>query len=347
MKKYSLKNARIIFLLIILGFLISQGCKKNPLAPSEGTPGRRDYTWTVDTIKIPFNYLGRITGSGPNDVYAVGPGGGLDETIWHYDGNRWSTDGVSRLISPHCIFSLGVNDVWIAGSEGRVWHYDGGNWSESLDFKKDNYVVGFQDIWGESSQNIYAVGYADSGDTRSGIILHYDGKTWQEELIPNFPYCFGRMGKDINGNHKYYLFGTNYSNDGYFLGLFEYDGRVNMTKIYEKLYDLNTYPGFQLIDNKMYFTLGRTINTYEYSYFKWLMNINGEKFIAHLYGRSLSDMLYIMSDGIEQYNGTDEQYIYRYSNIQFTDAVLFDNAIFLVATDFTNNQNVMIKGVLK
>jgi hypothetical protein len=339
---------KLVPILLSFCFILSSYSCKNPVTPGDNTtPGRRDYTWTVDTIKIPFNYLGRITGSSPNDVYAVGPGGGLDETIWHYDGIRWSTDGVSRAISPLCIHSFSLNDVWAAGTEGRIWHFDGSNWSENLDFKKDNYVVGFQDIWGESSQNIYAVGYADSGGTRRGIILHYDGKKWQEELIPNFPHDFEEFEKDINGNHKYYLLGINVSDAGYFDALFEYDGGVNLTKIYEKIFDVNTYPGFQLIDNKMYFTLGRTINTYENSNFKWLIDIKGDKFIDRIWGRSLKDILFIMSDGIEQYNGTDEQYIYRYSDIQFSDAVLFDNAIFLVATDFTNNQNVMIKGVLK
>jgi hypothetical protein len=273
--------------------------------------------------------------------------GGLDKTIWHYDGKKWTTDGISRGISPLCIHSFSKNDVWMAGNEGKIWHFDGSQWEQKLDFKKNNYVIGFQDIWGENSQNIYAVGYADSGGTRRATILHYDGKTWQEALIPYFPHDFIRIEKDINGNHKYFLLGINVSNDGYFVALFEYDGGIKITKIYENNGDLNSYPGFQLIDNKIYFSIGRTINTYENSVFNLVININGANFIADIWGRNLNDIFLIMSDGIEQYNGKDEQYIYKYSNLSFCDAVIFDKEIFFLTDDFTNNQNLMIKGVLK
>jgi hypothetical protein len=333
------------FILLILSL---QSCH-NPVGPTidNVTSGRRDYSWTVDTIKIPFNFLSRITGSGPNDVYAVGQGGGLDETIWHYDGQKWKTDGVSRGISPLCIHSFNKNNVWMAGNEGKIWAFNGIQWEQRLDFRKPNYDVGFQDIWGESSVNIYAVGYADSGDTRKGIILHYDGNKWQEALIPFFPHDFIRIEKDINGTNNYYLLGIAFTNEGTLMSLFEYNGYNTINKIYESNAGIDSAPAFQLIENKLYFTLGKTINSYENSIFRLLINIKSQNYVDRVWGRSLKDIFLLMNDGIAHYNGTDEEYIFRDINASISDAVIFDKEIFFVAADFANNQNLMIKGVLK
>ena len=89
------KNLKV-FLLLTLPFLAQLSC--NTTEPTdELKPGRRDYTWAVDTVKIPFNYLRRFWGSSPNDVWAVGSGGGLDQTIWHFDGNGWSERKLNEI----------------------------------------------------------------------------------------------------------------------------------------------------------------------------------------------------------------------------------------------------------
>ena len=74
-------------IIILLALLITLNtCKDTINNPPEPEPGRRDYVWTVDTIKIPYTFLQNISGSSSQDVWAVGPGGGLDQTIWHFNG---------------------------------------------------------------------------------------------------------------------------------------------------------------------------------------------------------------------------------------------------------------------
>jgi hypothetical protein len=212
-------------LALLLPFFIFLSCH-NSVEPASITPGRRDYTWTVDTVKIPFSLIGRMAGSSPQDIYAV-----AQEDIYHYDGFHWKTLGVSLGLAAVGVFSFNQNDVWLAGLEGKIWHFDSSQWAQSLDFNKANYRVGFEDIWGDSPKNIYAVGYADSSNKREAIILHYNGIKWNEENIPFYPDAFLRIKRDITRTGKYYLLGYNITDEGELTGLFEYDGVSTINKI--------------------------------------------------------------------------------------------------------------------
>lgn len=333
---------------ILLGlFAFVSSCKNDPIKPDEDKPGRRDYEWTVDTVKVPFNYLSRISGSSPEDLWAVGPGGGLDETIWHFDGIEWKTDGISRGISPRSVFSFSKGDVWIAGHEGKIWHFDGNEWKQSLDFKKSNYTVGFADIWGDTPQNIYAVGYSDSANHKVAIILNFNGMEWKEKKITELPYEFTRIKKDIKGNGKYYLLGFDLDNN---TSILEYDGGTNIKQIYKAPLTLETAAMVQNINSKTFFTIGKTINTYINNQFKMIFRTDEPNFGFQFSGRSEKDILLRMFDGIAHYNGSDIEYLYRFINndrIDISDAIIFENDVFFLADDFNNNQNLFFRGRLK
>jgi len=175
------RKLSLMILATAIIIVIFNSCEKGT-EPEEIKPGRRDYTWKIDTITAPFFSLSGISGVAPNDVWAVGPGGGLDKTIWHYDGEQWTTDGVSRGIAPHTVFA--IDDlVWIAGGDGRIWKRENGEWSQSASLSIDGFLeVGFQDIWGSDRDDIYAVGVAAAeGETifrysKSLIITEKVGK---------------------------------------------------------------------------------------------------------------------------------------------------------------------------
>jgi len=176
-----IKSGSIILLLILLFtalFVTFPSCDNGPTEP-EIEPGRRDYTWEVDTLDIPFTYFWRIWGSDPKNVWIVGPGGGLDRTIYYYDGEKWNNDGISRAISPLSIWGFSKNDVWIAGYEGQIWHYNGNDWSESERFETTiEKEIAFIDLWGESPDNLYAIGSSGYGEKRTAVIAKYDGINW-------------------------------------------------------------------------------------------------------------------------------------------------------------------------
>ena len=335
---------KLFFAFNLLTLLSFNTCDDNPVNGDNVKPGRRDYTWTVDTVKVPFNYLSRISGSSPQDLWAVGPGGGLDETIWHFDGVQWNTDGISRGIAPTSVFSFSMDNVWICGYEGKIWHYDGGQWQQSLDFKKPNYTVSLVDIWGDTPLNIYSVGCADSSSFRKAYILKYDGNTWREMKIPYFNYCFVRIKKDIKRTGKYYLLGNDLANN---TSIFEYDGQNTIKQIYEAPVSLETAAMVQNINSKTFFTIGKTINTYTNNQFKMILGINEPNFGFQFFGRSEKDILFRMFDGIAHYNGSNIEYLYYFINndrIDISDAIIFENDVFFLADDFNNNQNLFFRG---
>jgi hypothetical protein len=72
-----------------------------------------------------------IWGNGPNDVWAVAGGSTNTDGSWHWDGNTWSTYGVT---TPGRLVALGgraSNDVWAAGEQGAILHWDGRVWTQS------------------------------------------------------------------------------------------------------------------------------------------------------------------------------------------------------------------------
>ena len=60
------------------------------------------------------------------------------------------------------------SDVFAVGDTGVILHYDGSSWSPM----NSGTQYGLSDIWGDSSSNIFAVGY------ELGLVIRYDGSTW-------------------------------------------------------------------------------------------------------------------------------------------------------------------------
>lgn len=340
-----MKNLFKIFLIIATaGILIS--C--NTTEPTDDIkPGRRDYTWTADTVKIPFNDLTRIWGSASNDVWAIGSGGGLDQTIWHYDGINWKTDGISRGIIPNSVFGFSSSDVWLAGSEGKIWHYDGDVWAFNYEFRKNGFVIGFSDIWGDAPNNIFAIGYADSAENRKGILLHYNGNIWVEKRIQKYDTEFVRIKRDKT-NSKYYLLGLGGASIT-IVSMYEYDGGTFIKRIYNENYSMENNAIPQLIDQKVFFLIGNNINTYENGDFKTYLNIYAPNFGGQIWGRSIKDIFLRMYDGIAHFNGENIEYLFSFSPNNFifiNDAAVFEYELFILSTDYNRDQNIIYRGKL-
>ncbi len=111
-----------------------------------------------------------LWGSGPNNIFAVG-----HDTLWHYDGVQWREMAPPRGVSSFLmrgVWGASGNDVYAVGAifdQAAVFHYNGASWTQV------NIPLVFHQlfaVWGSGPNNIFAVG-------REGVILHYDGQTWQ------------------------------------------------------------------------------------------------------------------------------------------------------------------------
>lgn len=340
------KITNLLIALVI--FITVNSCGDSVVGP-EIQPGRRDYTWTVDTLIIPFTKLYSMSGSGPADIWAVGPGGGLDKTIYHFDGTRWTTDGISRNISPEDIFAFSKNNVWIGGMNGKIWNYDGIAWKEIVRFERPREKdITFYEIWGDSLSNIFATGFSGPPENMTSIIVSYDGAKWELNEFPNLKYNLVRINRDID-NRNYYLLGIeNKPDGGEIYGLFEYDGNKNIKQIFKGSNGRESSSFVQQIDGRIFFGIGTTIYKYINGEFKPFLKVNDINFWTGFFGRTEKDIFLIMAfGGIAHYNGTDIKYLYKNPNkIWIVDAVIFEKEVFFLAVDPTIGGNLIIRGKL-
>ena len=332
--------------LITMVMLSINSCKENGVGPGKSNPGRRDYVWNIDTIKTPSVLLYSLFGTIPDNLWAVGPSGGLDQTIWHFDGTNWKTDNVSRNLTPLSIFGFADDNIWLGGMDGKIWNYDGDIWKESVHFSSSK-NIGFEDIWGNSPNNIFAVGYSGYDSNRVSIIAHFDGNKWELNELSELNFDLLRIRKKPQQN-IYFLTGlqTNKTgNDRY--AVFEYDGIQNIKSIYEGSNGQESWTFIQLISNDIYFGIGTNIYKYVNDNFKLFLDVNDENFWTGFYGRSENDLFLVMSDGIKHYNGTDIEYLYHSSHtMHILSAILFDSEVFFLAIDPSIGKNIIIRGKL-
>jgi len=337
----------IIFVLTMI--IILQSCK-SPTGPESLQPGSRNYTWAVDTLNIPYTVLECIWGSSPTDVWAVGPGGDLDKTIYHFDGSKWYNDGISRPLAPQAVFGFSSNDVWF-GDDGfnSFWHYNGTTLSKFQDYTIPGYSnTGIINIWGENPDNVYAAGYADSNNIYIGVIQHYTGIQWK--IIYTSPHVstyevFAKICGNIPEGNDYILsyYGVNADTNR----LYEIaDNKLKL--IYSDATSSTGSANISLIGKQVYFVIGNNICKWENNSFSPIFNVPETSFSHSIYGRNGEDIFLEMTDGIAQYNGTDIQYIYKFSHPQIglSSAVIFDKEVFFLAYDFQNQLNLIIRGTL-
>jgi hypothetical protein len=176
------------------------------------------YTWSVDSIIDAGSSFDVVWGTSASDVYA---GGGGTQTV-HYDGVAWSRatiyggfediwgtsssnvwaagsntlynyDGSSWRRLGGLPGSAFLNGVWVApagevfavGCSLRILRGDGDSWQDDTHPLSGENGCLF-DTWGTDTSNVWAVGGVDDPvdpDLDYGVVLHWDGSSWQVEYV--------------------------------------------------------------------------------------------------------------------------------------------------------------------
>ena len=358
-------NAAIIGLLLITAF----DCNDNVVNPQE-QPGRRDYTWELDTLNMPMNYLGAVWGATPTDVWAVGAGGTSFDRLQHYDGKKWSAYTKEPVnCGGNTIFGFSENTVWMGGRDelsngAAIWHYDGNSWSRNYIYHaKGEYINEVTDIWGLAPNNIFACGYiVEKSDSTYGFILRYDGNVWKEVIRVNYNSQFLVIKGEISGNSlinisssKVYVYEYRPSKISSALDTLAFDelSGNRFKKIFANSVGEIKWANFNIIDNKLYFLIDKDVYIYLNGSFirQFTLNINDSNFNHYIFGRSEKDMFLGMKDGLAHYNGEDIKYIFNFpqntlNGIGGTE-VMFEKEIFYGLVNFSNTKNIILHGTLK
>ncbi len=122
---------------------------------------------TVRTLALVPGALRGVSGFARDDVWAVGDAG----VIAHFDGTAWSLVPSGTTSALDAIVGLPDGRAVAAGADGIVLLFEDGGWSPLWNGR----AVTYNDMWGSSMSNVFAVGRSGASD---GIIHHIADHDW-------------------------------------------------------------------------------------------------------------------------------------------------------------------------
>jgi hypothetical protein len=140
-----------------------------------------------------YNDLYSVSGTGPNDVWAVGYSQRDPYTsytrplVMHWDGARWQAvstnvgDG-GLLVS---VRAIAPNDVWAVGSLGRqalVLRWNGSQWTRVAVPTNSTTTTALTGVAGVTSDDVWVVGSSYVNRRYQNLIEHWDGRQWK--IVP-------------------------------------------------------------------------------------------------------------------------------------------------------------------
>ena len=147
---------------------------------TDGATGTGE-SWTLITEDNASAFLS-ITGSGADDVYAVGADAGSGPAVIHFDGTSWTTLATGTTGDLWWVSTTGDDLVWMAGADGRVirWSKSAGSGVESV---LDPAVTVFG-VWGAADDDVWAVGGDITASEGGAQVWHWDGVAWTKSTLP-------------------------------------------------------------------------------------------------------------------------------------------------------------------
>lgn len=329
-------------------FFISQllfaslSCNDNPTTHDDIKPGRRDYTWTVDTL-FSEDWFGvsDIWGINPNSIWLAATAVSPKDFLWYYDGFNWNRSGQLLNQSLNTIFGISQYEVWAGDSFGTILKNSGNGWQKFQSIKITGFSrVAISTIIGSSEKNLIAVGFADSIDGANyiGVILKYDGVTWKLADIP--PMKVGFIYAEVASGKEYIISAD--VGSGSVFKLFLYDGEQTL----HELYSGYNWPSLFSLSNNIYVVISKKIYKYSNGELKLWKEFPGTTFRNTLLGRSEKDFFSSGEDGILHYNGTDFALLYPTANLGLVGALIFEKEVIFNAYDSERQLNIIIKGKL-
>lgn len=329
-------NLNTFFLHIILinsALILTSSC--NTAEPTDDIkPGRRDYVWTIDTLKGLHNPRFRMWGSSPTDIWAT-TSSNWENSISHYNGSNWTSFGISGLATPFTIYGFSNTEVYVGESgSGRIWKFDGNNWNQFAQLTKDGHNnIWIENIWGQSPNNFYTLGaYPDSNGLANGsVISHYSNGNWvnvnRDELKGVVEHFYTN-----SSDNKNYLRLTRVGGVEFIDSTIIYE-HINggFKKIYSSLESKGTQADIALINNEVIFVLGNQISRRTNDQFHTILNVNNPNFYQRMWGRNTKDIFLLMTDGLAHYNGIDVEYLFYFNKTprtQIYGVALFEKDVF-------------------
>jgi hypothetical protein len=126
----------------------------------------------VDSGSGDAAFLLSVSGTGPDDIVAVGRTNSRHALICTFDGNTWTKRSLSGVEELRGVWADGRGGAFAVGSGGAIRRRANGSWSSMSSPTNDELFC----VFGSSASDVYAGGW-------QGALIHYDGTAWQS-LLP-------------------------------------------------------------------------------------------------------------------------------------------------------------------
>jgi hypothetical protein len=340
----------LLLVIAIAGLFFGLCCKDNVITPQELKPGRRDYDWTVDTLKVPagdFFYPSRIWGSASNNVWIACSGSPTTRLLWHFDGVSWKRDSAQKIITPSALWGVAGNDIWLGNSNNTFWRYNGVQWYKFSDVVPPAGFdrVAIEGIWGRQSNDVWGVGFADQiggGNEYKGVIMHFDGFQWQFKTISTIRVGFSNIRRQ-NSTGYYFLYGWRDEQTGDTCKVYIYYGKNSLREIYSNQYLMKV----EEIGGEVYFVSQQKIYKYINNSLMLWKDFSNENYLGWMVGRNEMDFFGMGKNGdIVHYNGIDLVTLFP-NKLSVFNIFVVNDSVFILCVDLENNLNLIIHGKLK
>ena len=178
---------RVLLLAVMVGLFCSCliGCDEDAVVPKPVEPDPADttshsYIWQNDTLGGRLSTVNDVYCLSEDDAWAVGyfyvddsTGKTIRDSMAnaaHWDGRKWTLvrinpffQGASAFSELLAVFCLARDDMWV-----NARHWNGSQW-QVYNLTPIGRAGGVYKIWGDRSDNVYAVG-------NNGSIIHWDGQ---------------------------------------------------------------------------------------------------------------------------------------------------------------------------
>jgi len=119
--------------------------------------------------------LRMFTASDPSSIWGIS-----NTSIVHFDGQAWSesfTDPGNNYLWTD-IYAADANHVWVTSKWGQILFFDGNAWTTQFSGDAEPATID-----GSAPDNVWVLCY---GNPRGTPVLHYNGTSWSQELLPFF-----------------------------------------------------------------------------------------------------------------------------------------------------------------
>ncbi len=120
----------------------------------------------------------RLTGSGPNDLWAVTEG----SSMLHFNGRQWATVPTGMQVVIADVYSAGPRDAWAVGEQGTILRWNGSAWRPMASPVRKDLVR----VNGCGGSVVYVLAQSQH-NADPLILLRWDGSAWtQTPITPPF-----------------------------------------------------------------------------------------------------------------------------------------------------------------